>query len=221
METRSNTAHYKLFSALLDYPEDGFENTVNEIQLYLDGNKPELGALLEDFTTFISTASLEEIRQLHTRTFDVQAITTLDLGYLLFGDDYKRAQLLVNLSREHASVENQCGNELADHLPNVLRLISKMQPSELKEGLIKCLIYPGIKKMISEFDFGNREKKNELYRKHHRTVLDFSADYGTLYQKPLQVLLRLIEGDFHIGQVAHEVKKDFLGTLSTEMEIEG
>lgn len=217
----NDTRHYQLLSALIDYPEEGFENTVNEIQLYLDGLKPELGGLLEDFSTFASAAPLEEVRQLHTRTFDVQAITTLDLGYLLFGDDYKRAQLLVNLSREHASVGNPCGSELADHLPNVLRLISRMEHGDVKDGLIRCLVYPGIKKMIGEFDSGNREKKNELYRKHHKTVLDFSADYGILYQKPLQVLLGLIEEDFGIGQVVPEQKNDFLGTLSTEMEIEG
>jgi hypothetical protein len=37
---------------------------------------------------------------LFTRSFDVQAVTTLDLGYIVFGEDYKRGELLVNRAPE-------------------------------------------------------------------------------------------------------------------------
>ena len=68
--------------------------------------------------------------ELYLRTFDVQAITTLDIGYVLFGEDYKRGALLAGLSAEHKKVSNDCGIELADHLPNVLRLLPKMEAGE-------------------------------------------------------------------------------------------
>ena len=70
-------------------------------------------------------------REIHTRSFEVQSITTLDVGYVAFGDDYKRGELLVNLNREHEAVGVDCGSELPDHLPNVLRLMARWQDPEL------------------------------------------------------------------------------------------
>jgi len=63
----------------------------------------------------------------------VQAVTTLDVGFILFGDDYKRGEMLVNISREIKEVGHDCGNELADHLPNILFLVSRMEDYELRE----------------------------------------------------------------------------------------
>ncbi|HEU5291976.1 MAG TPA: hypothetical protein VFU05_15100, partial [Cyclobacteriaceae bacterium] len=147
---KTKTNNLKLLASLTDFPKEGFVDEVKEIQLFLDGYYPELANALDPFTEFVSSASMDEMQELHTRTFEVQAITTLDLGYLLFGDDYKRAELLVNLSREHLSVNNDCGYELADHLPNVVRLIAMMQDEEIKNELVAKLICPGLKKMISE-----------------------------------------------------------------------
>ena len=45
-----------------------------------------------------------------------QVLATLDIGYVLFGDDYKRGELLANLNQEHRKANNDCGTELADHL---------------------------------------------------------------------------------------------------------
>ena len=151
----------------------------------------------------------------------MQASTTLDLGYLLFGDDYKRAQLLVNLSREHREVGNDCGLELADHLPNVLRLLPLLQDEKLRDDLSDKLVYSGLKKMTREFNAGNLKKKNEVYIRHHKTLITLSKQYGTIYQKPLLVLLLVIEQDFNIEIIPDKKSSDFLGSIATEMNIEG
>lgn len=217
---KHNSRRYHFLSTLLEYPQEGFDNRVNEIQLYLEGSHPHQASLLEDFTLYVSSVSLDEIQQLHTRTFDVQAVTTLDLGYLLFGDDYKRAQLLVNLSREHSAAGNSCGLELADHLPSVLRLLSLMDDGELKEHMVHKLLRPGLRKMIAEFDTANIEKKNELYRRHHKTIIEFPSPAGALYQKPLQVVHTLLEEDFRTDEKGEEKTAGFLRPLSDEMNIE-
>ena len=84
---------------------------------------------VEHFLDAIPERTLD-LQELHTRTFDVQALTTLGTGYVLFGDDYKRGALLSNLNREHNDAQNDCRGELADHLPNVLRLIPKLKDQE-------------------------------------------------------------------------------------------
>ena len=221
MENKLNNLHYSLVSDLIDYPQEGFASTVINIQLFLNKQYPELGKILDEFTQFAKSKSLDEIQELHTRSFDVQAITTLDLGYLLFGDDYKRAELLVNLSRERKEAGNNCGLELADHLPNVLRLLPLLKDKELLDELVKKLIYPGLKKMVREFDAGNLKKKNEVYVRHHKTLITLSEQYGTIYKKPLLVLLSLIKKDFGIEENPDEKTSDFLGSIATEMKIEG
>lgn len=215
-----NTSKYSLLAKLLDYPQEGFVEEINEIQLYLNDYSDDLSLVLEPFTGFVTRSSLDEVQELHTRTFEVQAITTLDLGYLLFGDDYKRAELLVNLNREHKLVSNDCRGELADHLPNVLRLTSMLADDLLKDELIRKLIHPGLKKMIREFNPMNLNKKNEVYERHHKTLIDFPEHYGTLYQRPLVVLINLIEQDFAIANAKDDKSSDFLTSLTTEMKIE-
>lgn len=216
----STIKNLELLASLTDYPDAGFADKVKEIQLFLNGYYPELGIVLEPFTEFISAASIDEMQELHTRTFEVQAITTLDLGYLLFGDDYKRAELLVNLSREHTAADNDCGCELADHLPNVIRLVAKMEDLNVQREVAEKLIYPGLKKMISEFDPHQLGKKNEVYERHHKTLIEMPGAYGTLYQRPLIVLLEFFRNEFALNTPEDKKTSDFLASISTEMKLE-
>lgn len=220
MEYRNNiTKDLSILASLVDFPVDGIAETVKEAQLLLDGKYPEVSAVLEPFTDFITMRSLDQVQELYTRTFEVQAITTLDVGYLLFGDDYKRAELLVNLSREHTKAGNDCGFELADHLPNVIRLTGRMQDEVMRQELIEKIVCPGLKKMISEFDPMNVHKKNELYVRHHKTLIDTCGDQSTIYHRPLVMLLEIIRKGYNIQQ---EESKDsgFMASIDVEMKLE-
>lgn len=207
-------------ASLLDFPDEGTLETVNEIQLLLDGKYPELGMILEPFTEYVSVNSVNEVRELYTRTFEVQAITTLDLGYLLFGDDYKRAELLVNLSREHTLIENDCGFELADHLPNVVRLLARMQDELIQKELVEKIVNPGLKKMIAEFDPMNLGKKNELYIRHHKTLIDTCGANSTMYQRPLVVMLEIICREFGLSSGMENNESGFVTAMAIEMKLE-
>lgn len=207
-------------AALTDFPQKGFVEAVKEVQLLLDGKYPSLADILEPFAHFVSTASMDEMQELYTRTFEVQAVTTLDLGYLLFGDDYKRAELLVNLNREHTLAGNDCGTELADHLPNVVRLVARMQDEPDKRELAEKLICPALQKMISEFEPFVLEKKNEVYKRHHKTLIDIPEGYGTLYQRPLTILLELIREEFGVKTDGDGKSSGFLNSINTEMNLE-
>ena len=218
--TKINNDHYRLMAGLLDFPEQGFIENVGEAQSFLDSRYGDVGDVFRPFCELVKSISLDDIQELYTRSFEVQAITTLDLGYLLFGDDYKRAELLVNLNREHTTIGNDCGHELADHLPNVIRLIALLDDDELRLELLKKLIIPGLKKMIGEFDPESLKKKNEVYVKHHKTLIELKEHSGTIYQSPLMALLSMIEKDFELAAVEKEETSDFLTSLSTEMKIE-
>jgi hypothetical protein len=152
---------------------------------------------------------LREKQELFLRSFDIQAITTLDIGYILFGEDYKRGQLLVHLNREHKEAENICHTELADHLPNVLRLISKMKNEEMRSEIATRLVVPAVVKIASEFTAEKIEKKDKIYKKHLKTVLEFSQVYRTVYASLLQTLLVSLKKEFN-----YEMKESDLDRIT-------
>ena len=126
-EEKNSTIHtlsvdYGMIADLFIYPHYSSHITrVREIHQHLLAALPEAAEAMNRYMTFINQASLTDIQELYLRSFDVQAITTLDIGFILFGEDYKRGQLLVHLNREHREAKNVCETELSDHLPNVLR----------------------------------------------------------------------------------------------------
>ncbi|NUM88953.1 MAG: hypothetical protein HUU37_07100, partial [Bdellovibrionales bacterium] len=165
---------------------------------------------------------LHEIQELFTRSFDVQAITTLDIGYVMFGDDYKRGELLVNMSREHAEAGNPCGGELPDYLPNVLRLLPRLKDRDLARDLARELVFPAVRKMISEFDPARLQTKKDSYIKHYKTLIDVNETRETLYVHCLNALAEVLVRDFGLKE-EEEVSRpssDFLRSVAREMEIE-
>jgi nitrate reductase assembly molybdenum cofactor insertion protein NarJ len=154
----------------------------------------------------------------------VQAIATLDIGYVLFGDDYKRGEMLANLNREHLAAKNDCGTELADHLPNILRLMSLLKDEELIEDLAYAIVGPALLEMIGEFDPGRLEKKNESYRKHYKTLIDTPAvqvEAVTFYKLALNALYLVLKQDFsRIEIMPLKRESDFLNSVGRENAIE-
>lgn len=199
IRTPANDAmsNYEELSKLFEYPhtEAACEDWLSVCRS-IAATLPFAVNVIEPFAEFIRNSTLTEIQELFLRSFDVQAITTLDIGYILFGEDYKRGELLVNLNREHREAGNVCETELSDHLPNVLRLIPKIQDAELREELVQVLVIPAMEKMIAEFELRKIEKKDEVYKKHLKTVLDYSQTYRVAYQAALQVTVMALKHDF-------------------------
>ena len=216
-----NKSHYNLLADLFDYPRSGFPERVLKVQKFLGENYPEAGNNLGHFAHFVSEATLTQMEELYSRSFDVQAITTLDLGYVLFGDDYKRGAILSNLNREITQAKLDTGTELADHLPNVLRLLPELKEEELVTELVAEIVAPALTRMIAEFDPKRLEQKNKLYQKHYKTLIATSDQYALLYAKPLTALLHVIKKDFQwVEKLTPLPSIDFLKSVDTEMRIE-
>lgn len=197
ISANSKLADYVLMAELFNYPyNNSYPEKIREIQEYLTANIPASAEVMSRFVEFVNTSTLQEMQELFLRSFDVQAITTLDIGFILFGEDYKRGQLLVNLNREHREAGNICETELSDHLPNVLRLLPKMKDEDIRNEIALRLLIPAVVKMIDEFDNKKIEKKDEVYKKHLKTVIDYSATYRTVYQTLLQALFIALKNDF-------------------------
>lgn len=171
------------------------------------------------FSEFTQRTSLTDWEEIYTRTFDVQSISTLDLGYALFGDDYKRGEVLVNLSKEHKTAGINCGKELADHLPNVLKLFAVLHEDEFKEELAQLLIIPALKKIISEFQIENIERKNKIYQKHHRAIIQDEKKDKLIYQSVLNSLLTIFTGSYPESNNIKEEHNSQKISFGNEMEV--
>jgi nitrate reductase molybdenum cofactor assembly chaperone len=175
MQERYN---YQLIADLFRYPD---ENLTSKAKVLLNLFKQQNSAQYEKLASFV--ASLENLnvkqQQEHfMKTFDVQAICFLDIGYMMFGEDYKRAQLLVNLQKEHTVAGIDCGTELADHLPNVLCLLSKTKNDEFAEELGFIITSPVVRFMLTKFN-----------------------NIDNYYKELLEVLLEMLQHDFIGGEL--------------------
>ncbi len=220
--------HYEQLAALFEYPQGDYPVQVQRACQVLEGRYPLAAARLASFANALpiegqtfSAAGLDEVQEIFTRSFDVQPITTLSVGYVMFGDDYKRGELLVNLNRENREAGVDCGSELADHLPNALRLIARWQDPEMVAEFVEQILHPALERMIAEFGTARMAQRNKLYGKHFKTLIAASAERGTIFHEPLAALATVLREDFGLREsVRPEQKNDFLRSIGRELDIE-
>jgi nitrate reductase assembly molybdenum cofactor insertion protein NarJ len=213
-------SHYHVIADLFDYPTEGYQERVQNVLELLKTTYPDAAKPVEVFLSMLPS-DLHDLQELFTRTFDVQAITTLDTGYVLFGDDYKRGELLSHLNREHNAAKNNCGIELADHLPNLLRLISLMEDQELAKELVQEIVYPAVVKMMREFDPDRVETRKASYKKHYKTLIEVQKNRELIYLLCLEALDCIFAKDYILSDtLSKKPSGDFLRSVVQEIEIE-
>lgn len=171
--------NYSIFGDLFRYPDYSTRSKLLLLHEFIAKRYPKGIKLITTFIEYLYRKKLDEQQEYYIKTFDVQASCYLDIGYILFGEDYKRGEFLVNLNKEHKTADNDCGSELADHLPNLLSLLDKTSDKKFAEELAYCLMIPAIKEM-------------------HRTFVD----KGNIYIKCLELILLVLEEDF--GTLGYE-----------------
>lgn len=214
--------HYNALARVVAHPGPGFPGEIREAIAVLEPDYPEAAAALRQFVEIVPLDDLLAMQELHLRTFDVQPITCLDVGYTLFGEDYKRGALLANLSREHVEAGNECGFELADHLPNVLRLLPLWQDHAVRDEFVRVLLGPAVREMVREFEPERLEKKERLYKRHHKTVIETaSGEQRLAYRQALVAIEAVLRRDFGL-EVGLPVEREskFVGSVGQEMGIE-
>lgn len=216
-----NLDHYDLMARLFLYPGPSFFIDVRQVVDFLKERYPLATEAAQFFCGHLPQNDLEGMQELFTRSFDVQAITTLDLGYVLFGEDYKRGKLLSNLNREHAKAQNDCGLELADHLPNLLRLLVKSSDGEMVRELATEILAPALHIMIREFDPKRQDERNRLYQRHYKTLIEQSEHHAAVYGHALRALFSVLKQDFQIKDetLARHAEHEFLNSVGAEMSM--
>lgn len=188
--------HYILLSELHKYPDEGYKAKVQACQLMLEQKYPDAAAEMKPFTEYISNCTLDQQQELFTKTFDVQPICYLDLGYVIFGEDYKRGTFLVNMQKEQSLIGNDCGTELSDHIGNILTFMAKSDNTDFKTELVYRIVIPALEKMIAEFESARVALKLKVLKKLHRAIIQEELNQGNVYKNSFAALKMVIEKDF-------------------------
>jgi nitrate reductase delta subunit len=164
---------------LLRYPDENYPRDLREIPERLEGHSPEAARLLRSFRDQVGDLRLEEIQELFTRTFDLNPVCALEVGWQLYGDEYARGSFLVFMRdalRRHGIPE---GGELPDHLIHVLPLLDHVPAIEASE-FAGGVVIPALEKMLKAF-----AKKDSPYENVLRAVQALLEE--SLALKPAEV----------------------------------
>lgn len=165
--------HYTVLAEIFRYPSSERETFIDEWRKIVHSYLPESESKLEHFISHVREKVLSEQQEYYISTFDVQALCFLDVGYVLYGEDYNRGVFLANMKKEQERAGNDCGSELPDHLPNVLTLLPKMEEPALAEELAVSMVIPALERMIGSFRIE-----------------------GNVYQGMLEIVCGIMQNDF-------------------------
>src|SRR5512141_850482 len=113
---------FETLADLLDYPGANRESLLGPGVRAIAARADVLD-LFDEFRDETTTLSFSELQELYTRTFDLNPVCGLDIGYHLFGENYKRGVFLANLRETEEPFELGQGHQLPDYLPVLLRLL--------------------------------------------------------------------------------------------------
>lgn len=193
METR---VQFDYLANLFDYPKEDYKQKMKMTHRFLDNTYESIVTPYQHFFDFVDATSLFDIEELFSKTFHIQAICFLDLGYVLFAEDYKRGEFLVKMKGELEKTGLHPGIELADHLPVVLRWMAITHEEEFLEEFAVRIIIPALRKMLNEFEIARMELKDKVRLKKQKVILMEDVENKNIFQYPIQLLLDVILHEF-------------------------
>lgn len=208
-----NRIQYSALADLFRYPKIGYIEQVNACASILRENYPRAFIDISPFVDIINQNELFQIEEIFGRTFHIQAVCYLDLGYVLFGEDYKRGDFLVKMKNEQRNANNDCGDELADNLPNVLYLLTLLENEEFMGELVVRIIIPSLQKMLKEFDASRMAIKTKMMKKKQKVIIQENMEYKNIYQFAIQAAIQVLQEDFKDIEYPDNYVKPDLGAF--------
>ena len=139
-----HSATYDAFAGLLTYPQVDYPQ---RIEAGLRLAPAECREDLNQFSELVRDLATDQVQELFTRTFDLNPVCSLELGWHLFGENYERGLLLVRMREELRRYRLDESTELPDHLTHVLRLVAQMDHERARDFVGACVL-PALEKML-------------------------------------------------------------------------
>ena len=131
---------------LLEYPDEFLKSKAVALADSVKWSAEIWEDLLEAFTLHLQLTPLRELEETYTSVFDMNPSASLEIGWHLFGETYKRGVFLANLRESHRTHGIQEGTNLPDHLATLLRLLGTLPHADAVDLTRDCLL-PAIAKL--------------------------------------------------------------------------
>ncbi len=139
-------------ATILCYPGEEYKSRVAECLQFIaaHADAEEMVDRLYAFSNAIEGLNKGEMEELYTRTFDINPVSSLEVGWHLYGETYERGAFLVQMR----NLLRRCGveesSELPDHLTSVLHAVGRMEQAEADE-FIRSRVLKALGKILEGF----------------------------------------------------------------------
>jgi nitrate reductase delta subunit len=179
---------YENLADLLDYPVADWQSRCDECKELLTAERESLVRQFSLFASETQRLSLSELQEVYTRTFDLSPVCALDIGYHLFGENYKRGVFLANLRETEAPFDLGQEHQLPDYLPVLLRLLTKLDDEELRSALIVDCMIPALEKMLKTLGEGENPYRHLIAAVNTKLKSEAGAYPATVQRAHLPIL---------------------------------
>lgn len=148
--TGSDVPLCTIFSHVLSYPDTRYKGWVELCAKGLD-DMPAASAIFQSFADLVRNEPLTFLEERFVETFEMTRKRPLEIGWHLYGEQYKRGEFLVKMRRmlrEYGVEESQ---ELPDHLSHCLSLLPRMEADDAEEFLANYLL-PALDSLLNGFE---------------------------------------------------------------------
>ena len=153
------------FSKLMDYPGESLQKEAESLEEIITLFFSEPAEDLRKFITYLETTESGRLEEIYSGTFDISPTCFPYVGYLLFGESFKRGEFLskmIEKFREYNyTVESK---ELPDHVSVILKFLSTLDPSDqLARELHVDGLLPSFKHLQDSFKKNIEKDQNNPY----------------------------------------------------------
>jgi nitrate reductase delta subunit len=135
------------FAELLDYPGPEFAVRLDGALARLAVLDGAVGGPLGQFQNAVRAATVAELEEAYTRTFDMRPDCAPYAGHQLFGEDCRRSLFMVRLKQHYRERGFSAGPDLPDHLPVMLRFVAANPAEPESAELISECVAPAVGKI--------------------------------------------------------------------------
>ena len=171
-------------SNMLDYPNSLLKNSAQTYKEYFQTHYEINDKNFLKYLDFIETTPIEKLEEIYTGFFDLNPFNCLYMGYHIFGENYYRSKLLVDLKTTYKSQSFKINKELPDHLVVILKFLVVNSDINLGLEILSDIIKPGIEKLIENL---NTENSDEL------PIISSYNFHKKMYSSVLIVLLNFLK----------------------------
>jgi nitrate reductase delta subunit len=143
------------FAVLLSYPGQSITRDATACSADLKLVSPEASTSLESFLSFLKANDINRIEEAFTGTFDLQSLCHPYVGYQLCGESQQRTMFMIKLKDIYQEYGFVSGNELPDHLTEVMRFIGSISDQECRQEIIEDGLLPALAKITLGIESDN------------------------------------------------------------------